>query len=90
VSMLFSGCCDPDINPDIILYFRLLHNQGGILKIIGTIGHVLCVLLFMNGFMPSMLTAILIFLGSMANLGFHESKFDHCEASVGCLIILAS
>jgi uncharacterized membrane protein len=50
-------------------------------KIISTIGHVLYVLLFMNGFMPSVLIAILIFLGSMANLGFHESMFRHYVAS---------
>jgi uncharacterized membrane protein len=47
-----------------------LHNQGGRLRIVSTINHVLCVLLFMNGFMPSVLIAILIFLGSMVNSGF--------------------
>jgi hypothetical protein len=36
------------------------------------------------------LIAILIFLESMANLGFRESIFHHCVTSVGCLIILAS
>jgi hypothetical protein len=40
--------------------------------------------------MPSVLIAILIFLGSVANSGFHESMFDHCVASAACLIILAS
>jgi hypothetical protein len=54
------------------------------------IGHVICVLLFMNGCMSSMLIAILIFLRSVANLGFHESMFRHCVASVGCLIISTS
>jgi hypothetical protein len=88
--MLFPGCCGPDINLDSIIYFGLLHNQGGRFKIVSTIGHVLCVLLFMNMFMPSMLIAILIFLRSMANLEFHELMFRHCVASVGCLIILAS
>jgi hypothetical protein len=48
------------------------------------------VLLFINGFMPSVLIAILIFLISMANSGFHELIFRHCVASVGCLIIPAS
>jgi uncharacterized membrane protein len=90
VSMSFTGCYGPGINPDIIIYFCLLHNQRGRFKIISTIGQVLCVLLFMNGFMPSVLIAILIFLGSMTNLGFHESTFLHCVASVGCLIISAS
>jgi hypothetical protein len=42
---------------------------------------VLCVLLFMNEFMPFVLIVILIFLGSMANLGFHELMFCHCVAS---------
>jgi hypothetical protein len=85
--MSFSGCCGPGINHDIIIYFRLLHNQGGRFKIVSTIDHVL---LFMNEFMPYVLITILIFLGSMANSGFHESMFHHCVASVGCLIILAS
>jgi hypothetical protein len=43
----------------------------------------------MNGFMPSMLIMILIFLESFANSGFHESIFHHLVASAGCLIILA-
>jgi hypothetical protein len=90
VSMSFLGCCGPGISPDIIIYFHLLHNQGGRFKIISTIGHVLSMLLFMNGFMPSVLIALLIFLISMANLGFHELLFCHCVASIGCLIILAS
>jgi hypothetical protein len=68
------------------MYFCLLHNQGGRLYIIRTIGQVLCVLLFMNGFMPYVLIAILIFLGSSANSGFRESMFCHCVASAGCLI----
>jgi hypothetical protein len=68
----------------------LLHNQGGRFKTIITIGPVLCVQLFMKGFMPSVLIAILIFLGSMANSGFHKSMFHHCVASVGCLIIPTS
>jgi uncharacterized membrane protein len=72
------------------IFFCLLHNQGERFKIISIIGHVLCVLLFMNGFMPLVLIVILIFLGSMVNSGFHESMFRHCVASVGCLIILAS
>jgi uncharacterized membrane protein len=88
--MSFLGCCGPGINPCVIIYFRLLQNQGGRFKIIRTIGHVLCVLLFMDGFMPSVLIAILIFLGSMANSGFCESMFHHCVASVECLIITAS
>jgi hypothetical protein len=88
--MSFSGCCGPGISPGIIIYFRLLHNQGGRFKIASTIGHVLCVLMFMNEFMPSMLIVIIIFLGSMANLGFHESIFHQCVTSLGCLIIPAS
>jgi hypothetical protein len=88
--MSFLGCCGPSISPNIIIYFHLLHNQGGRFKIISTIGHVLCVLLFKKGFMPSVLIAILIFLRSMANLGFCESMFHHYVASAGCLIILAS
>jgi hypothetical protein len=88
--MSFPGGCGPGINPNNIIYFRLLHNQGGRFKIVSTIGHVLCVLLFMNEFMPSVLIAILIFLRSMANSAFHESIFDHCVTSVGCLIIPAS
>jgi hypothetical protein len=90
VSMSFLGCCGPGISPAIIIYFCLLHNQGGRFKIISTIGHVLCRLLFKKGFMPSVLIRILIFLGSMANSGFHESMFCHCVASAGCHIIPAS
>jgi hypothetical protein len=88
--MSFPGCCFPGVNLDIIVYFRLLHNQGGMFKIVSTIGHMLCMLLFMNGFILSVLIVILIFLGSMTNLGFCESMFHHCVASVGCLIILTS
>jgi hypothetical protein len=88
--MSFPGCCGPNISPNIIIYFHLLHNQRGRFKIISTIGHVLCVLLFKKGYMPSVLIAILIFLGSMLNLGFRESMFCHCVTSAGCLIILAS
>jgi hypothetical protein len=72
------------------MYFRLLHNQGGMFKFINTIDHLLCVLLFMNGFMPSVLITILIFLGSFTNSRFCESIFCHYVASTGCLIILAS
>jgi hypothetical protein len=88
--MSFPGCCGPSISPEIITYFRSLHNQGGKFKIVRTIGHVLCVLLFMNEFMPSVLIAILIFLRSMTNLRFYESMFCHCVASAGCLIISSS
>jgi hypothetical protein len=88
--MSFPDYCGPGISPDIIIYFYLLHNQGGWFKIVSTMGYVLCVLLFMNGFMPSMLTTMLIFLESMANLGFRKSMFCHCVASVGCLIIPVS
>jgi uncharacterized membrane protein len=88
--MSFPGCCGPGINPNIRIYFCLLHNQGGRFKIISTIGHVLYALLFMNGFMPSVLIAILIFLGSMANSGFLASMFQHCVASARCLIIPTS
>jgi hypothetical protein len=42
---------------------------------------VLYVLLFINGFMPYVLIAFLIFFGSKANSGFHESMFRHCMAS---------
>jgi uncharacterized membrane protein len=90
VSMSFVGYYGPNINPNIIIYFCLLYNQGGRFKIISTIGHMLCVLLFINGFMPSVLIAILIFLGSMVNLGFRESMFHHCVASTRCFIILTS
>jgi hypothetical protein len=90
VLISFLGCCGPGISPDILIYFCLLHNQGGRFKILSTIGHVLCVLLFKKGFIPLVLIAILIFLGSMANSGFHESIFHHYVASAGCLIILAS
>jgi hypothetical protein len=90
VSMLFLCCCGLGISPDIIIYFRLSHNQGGMFKIISTIGHVLCVLLFVNGFMPSVLIAIQIFLRSMINSGFCELIFHHCVALAGCLIIPAS
>jgi hypothetical protein len=46
VLMSFLYCCGPGISPNIIIYFCLLHNQGGRFKIISTIGHVLCMLLF--------------------------------------------
>jgi hypothetical protein len=88
--MSFPGCCGPGISSDIIIYFCLLHNQGGRFKIVSTIGHMLCVLLFKKGFMPSVLIAILIFLRSMANSGFHESIFHHCMILAGCLIIPVS
>jgi hypothetical protein len=88
--MSFPGCCGPDISPHIIIYFCLLHNQGGRFKIVSTIGHVLYVLLFKKGFMTLVLIAILIFLTSMANSRFRESMFHHCVASAECLIILAS
>jgi hypothetical protein len=65
----------------------MYHNQGGRFGIVSTIGHVL---LFRNGFMPSVLIAILILRGSMVNSGFCESMFRHYVASAGCLIILAS
>jgi hypothetical protein len=90
VSMSFPGCCGPGINPDNIIYFHLLQNQGGRFNITNTIGHVLCVILFMNGFTPYVLIVILIFIKSKENLGFHESMFCHCVASARCLIILAS
>jgi hypothetical protein len=90
VSISFPSCYGPGISPDIIIYFRLLHNQGGRFKIVNTIDHVLCVLLFKKGFMPSVLITILIFLGSMTNSGFRESMFHHCVVSVGCLIISTS
>jgi hypothetical protein len=80
VLMLFPGCYSPDINPDIIIRF----------KIVSTIGHVLCVLLFINRLIPSVLIAILIFLGSMANSRFCASMFHHCVVSAGCFIIPAS
>jgi hypothetical protein len=50
VSMSFPGCYGPSISPDIIIYFCLLHNQGGRFKTISTIGHVLYVLLFNDKF----------------------------------------
>jgi hypothetical protein len=90
VSMSFLGYCGPGINPDNIIYFCLLHNQGGRFKIVSTIGHMLCVLLFMNGFMPSVPIVILIFLVSMVNFGFHKSMFHQYVASAECLIISAS
>jgi hypothetical protein len=43
-----------------------------------------------DGFMPSVLIAILIFLRSMANSGFRESMFHHSVVSTGCLIIPTS
>jgi hypothetical protein len=88
--MSFSDFCGPDIRPDNIIYFLLVHNQRGRFKIISTIGHVLCLLLFMNGFMSSVLIAILVLLGSLENSRFYKSMFCHCVASLGCLINLAS
>jgi hypothetical protein len=85
--MSFPGCCSSGINPDNIIYFDLFHNQGGRFKIISKFGNVLCMLLFMNGFMPSVLIAIQIFLISMENSRFHESMFHHCVASLECVII---
>jgi uncharacterized membrane protein len=90
VSMSFLDCCCPRINPDIIIYFYLMHNQGGRFKIVSTIGHVLCVILFLNGFMPSVLIMVLIFLGSITNSGFHESMFQYCVASARYFIIPTS
>jgi hypothetical protein len=76
--MSILGCCGLGIKSDNILYFHLLHNQGGRFKIIITIDHVLYVLVFMNEIMSSMLIAILVFLRSMTNLGFRELMFHHC------------
>jgi hypothetical protein len=36
----------PDIKPDNKIYFHLLHNQGGIFKIIIIIDHVLCAIVY--------------------------------------------
>jgi hypothetical protein len=62
--MSFPGCCDLDINFDNIIYFCLLHNQGGRFKITNIIGHVL---LFMNENMLYVLIVIIIFLEYMKN-----------------------
>jgi hypothetical protein len=70
--------------------FLFVAQPRRMVKIINTIGCVLCVLLFMNGFMPSVLIAILIFLKSMANSRFCESMFHLSVASVGFLVISAS
>ena len=52
------------------------------------IGIPLCVLLRSpNGFIPSVLKANLIFLGSFANSECSASKFFHCRASAGCRIL---
>jgi hypothetical protein len=88
--MSFRGCCGPSMNPDDIIYTCLLHNQEGMFKITSTISHMLCVLLLINGFMSSMLIAILIFLKSKTNSGFCESIFYHCVTSTKCLIIPTS
>jgi hypothetical protein len=83
--MSFPGYYGFGTNP-----FHLLHNQGGRFKIISIIGHMLCVLLFMNGFMSYMPIVILIFLVSMTNSEFHESIFYYCVALVRYLIISLS
>jgi hypothetical protein len=70
--MSYPGYCGPDINPNNLIY------QGGRIKIVSTINPVL---LFMNGFMPSVLIVILIFLGALANSGIRESLFHHYVTS---------
>jgi hypothetical protein len=92
VSCLLHSCfvenhpIDLEVTNPSFLRWLYNNNQGGRLKIVNTIGHVLCVLLFMNGFMSSVLIAILLFLRSLANSGYRKSMFHHCVASAECLI----
>jgi len=66
--ILSPGCFGSETNGDSMIYLRLLQNHGGRFMIDNRTGHVLCdVVMFPYGFIPSVLRANLIFLGSSPN-----------------------
>jgi hypothetical protein len=66
------------------MYFRFCINHGGRLYIVRITGHVLCLLLLSaNGFIPSVLSANLTFLGSSARSRWLSLKSCHCFPSTG-------
>jgi hypothetical protein len=67
------------------MYFRFCMNHGGRLYMVRITGHVLCLLLLSaNGFIPSVLGANLIFLGSLAKSQWLSLKSCHYFPSAGC------
>ena len=68
----------PDIRVVSNRYLRLWHNHDGMLYSDSITGHVLCGFLFCpNGFIPDVLKANLIFLGSSEKSLYFRSKFFH-------------
>jgi hypothetical protein len=69
-----------------MMYFHLIHNQGGRLYMLNNTGHVLWVVVILpNGFIPSVLRANWIFHDSFANISYLLSISLHCEAFAECL-----
>ncbi|KAG8052891.1 hypothetical protein GUJ93_ZPchr0001g32040 [Zizania palustris] len=85
ISMSLPGCFGPEIRVVSIRYFLLWHNHDGMLNKHRKTGHVLCgFLISPKGFIPSVLSPILIFLGSSEKSGWARSNDFHCLASAGC------
>ena len=67
------------------------HSQGGRFKGVTRTGHMLYVVLKLpNGLNPSVATANLKFLASLANAGYLESKYFHAFPSDGWLSSLST
>jgi hypothetical protein len=63
-TMSLPACLEPNTRVVNKRYFHLWHNHGGRLNMHIIIGHVLCgFLISLNGFIPSMLSPNMIFLG---------------------------
>jgi hypothetical protein len=79
------GCVGPEIGMVSKMYFRFYINHGGRLYMVRITGHVLCLLLISaNGFIPSVLSANLTFLGSWTKSRWLSLKSCHCFQSTGC------
>ena len=85
-SISFSGYFGPWISKGIIRYILFIHSHGRMLYIQTVMGQVLCLLLtILKGFIPSVLSANLIFLASSPNsFGNLALKLFHCLPSEGC------
>uniref|UniRef100_A0A0A9AVQ2 Uncharacterized protein n=1 Tax=Arundo donax TaxID=35708 RepID=A0A0A9AVQ2_ARUDO len=78
------GCCGPWIRIDNITYFRFIYSHEGRLYMVRITCHVLCeVLMSRKGFIPSVLNANLIFLGSLEKSGYMASMFFIAEHQWG-------
>jgi hypothetical protein len=79
------GCVGPEIRMVSKMYFRFCINHGGRLYMVRITGHMLCLLLLSaNGFIPSVLSVNLTFLGSSAKSRWLSLKSCHCFPSAGC------